>query len=159
MKRFIGTKIIKAKEMNRQEYNDYRGWSLPDDEDGGDTGYLVEYFNNSKPNHADHIGHVSWSPSEQFEEAYKANGEMSFGHAVDLLKIGAKVTRSGWNGSDMFVYYVPSGEFPALTEIAKAEFGATVPYRAYLALRTAQGDVCTWVPSISDVLANDWGIV
>lgn len=33
-----------------------------------------------------------------------------------------------------------------------------VPYRAYLALKTVDNDVATWVPSVSDILAEDWYI-
>jgi hypothetical protein len=31
-----------------------------------------------------------------------------------------------------------------------------VPYRAYIALKTAQEDIATWAPSGSDALAEDW---
>lgn len=82
-----------------------------------------------------------------------------FGAALKFLKRGNKVARSGWNGKDMYVYYVPANSYPALTEIAKKEFGDMVPYRAYLALKTAQNDVATWAPSGSDALAEDWEIV
>ncbi len=42
-KPYIGTKVVHALPMTRQAYNDYREWQLPDDEDGADEGYLVEY--------------------------------------------------------------------------------------------------------------------
>lgn len=45
MKQYIGTKIIKAKLMTRGDYNDYRGWQIPADEDPMDEGYLMEYEN------------------------------------------------------------------------------------------------------------------
>lgn len=61
MKKFIGTKIIEAKEMNRGDYNKYRGWKIPDNEDPKDEGYLVKYSD----------GYESWSPRKQFEEAYR----------------------------------------------------------------------------------------
>ena len=70
MKEYIGTKIINAKPMNRLDYNILRGWELPEDEDGSDGGYLVEYTNGSKPNHKDYVGYISWSPKEQFESSY-----------------------------------------------------------------------------------------
>jgi len=82
----------------------------------------------------------------------------SFGWAVERMKSGAKVARCGWNGSGMFAYYVPANSYPA-------ERGANVhgifkddlvPYRHYLALKTAQDDVATWSPSTSDALATDW---
>ena len=36
MKQHIGVKLINAKPMTRQEYNDFRGWPLPADENGAD---------------------------------------------------------------------------------------------------------------------------
>lgn len=85
-------------------------------------------------------------------------GNASFGSAIEALKQGYKVARSGWNGSGMFAYYVPEASYPAQTGVAKSHFGenAMVPYRAYLALKTAQEDIATWSPSTSDALAEDW---
>ena len=36
MKAYIGTKMINAAPMNRLEYNQFRGWTLPEDENGAD---------------------------------------------------------------------------------------------------------------------------
>ncbi len=71
MKKYIGTKNIKAQSMNRLAYNNYRNWNLPSDENGEDKGYLVEYLDGGEPNHSDHKGYISWCPEEQFENAYK----------------------------------------------------------------------------------------
>ena len=86
---------------------------------------------------------------------------MNFGKALELLKSGMKVARIGWNGIGMFAYLVPAASYLAQTRVAKEHFGdgAMVPYRAYLALKTAQGDIATWAPSCSDVLAEDWVVV
>lgn len=84
---------------------------------------------------------------------------MNFGQALEALKEGQKITRKGWNGQGMFAYYVPPASYPAQTEAAKKTFGDSVPYRAYLALKTAQNDIATWNPSTSDVLAEDWEVV
>lgn len=70
---YIGVKAIKATPMTRKEYNDYRGWDLPSDEDGTDEGYLVEYEQSLETpniNHPDHLGYISWSPKDVFNEAY-----------------------------------------------------------------------------------------
>ena len=83
----------------------------------------------------------------------------NFGDAIAALKDGKKVARAGLNGANQYVYYVPANSYAAQTDAAKAEFGDMVPYRAYLSLKTAQNDVATWVPSVSDVLAEDWIIV
>lgn len=71
MQTFIGVKKIKARPMTRQEYNDYRGWALPADEDGSDDGLLVEYIDGGGQNHPDHEGYISWSPAGPFERAYR----------------------------------------------------------------------------------------
>lgn len=91
---------------------------------------------------------------------YRGDG-MDFGQALDALKEGRRVARAGWNGKGMFAYYVPAASYPVQTGAAKAHFGegALVPYREYLALKTADGDVATWSPSTSDALATDWSIV
>jgi hypothetical protein len=84
---------------------------------------------------------------------------MNIGEAVSHAKLGYRVARKGWNGKGMYVYYVPAASYPAKTEVAKKEFGDMVPYREYLAIKTAQGDVATWSPSGSDTLAEDWEVV
>ena len=71
MKRYIGTKVVTARPMNRADYNNYRGWTLPTNEDGTDEGFLVEYTDGGKPNDPRHEGYISWSPKEQFEGAYR----------------------------------------------------------------------------------------
>ena len=71
MNKYVGTKEVLAKPMTRREYNDYRGWELPSDENPNDEGYLVEYLNGGKPNDARHEGYISWSPVDVFNNAYK----------------------------------------------------------------------------------------
>lgn len=86
--------------------------------------------------------------------------EFDFGSAIYLLKMGKRVMRAGWNGKGMFVYYVPAASYPAdrnsKSTMAGEFVGDMVPYREYLALKTAQNDVSTWAPSVSDALAEDW---
>ena len=67
---YVGTKVIHAVPMTRLEYNIYRGWELPKNENGDDNGYLVEYADGGAPNVAGHTGYVSWSPQGVFEKAY-----------------------------------------------------------------------------------------
>lgn len=111
-------------------------------------------------------GYQSCSPAKAFESGYSPvveseNPYMTFGQALEVLKSGFKVARLGWNGAGQFVYLVPAASYPARTDVAKEHFGADamVPYRAYLALKTTQGDVATWAPSCSDVLTQDWCVV
>ena len=60
MKKYIGCKLLKAEPMTRGAYNEYRGWTIPEDEDPEDPGYFVRYSD----------GYVSWSPKHVFEQSY-----------------------------------------------------------------------------------------
>jgi hypothetical protein len=161
MKRYIGTKLINAKPMTRQAYNDFRGWTLPADENGADEGYLVEYVDGGKGNTDHYAGYVSWSPADVFDRAYRPCEGMTFGQAIEAMKVGQKVARAGWNGKGMFAYYVPANSYPVQTGAAKSHFGegAMVPYNAYMAIKNVNETVSTWVPSVNDVLSDDWRIV
>ncbi|MFC4927873.1 MULTISPECIES: Gp49 family protein [Delftia] len=90
-----------------------------------------------------------------------ADTRLNFGDAIQLLKEGARLARTGWNGRGMFIYLVPAASYPVQTGAAKAHFGAgaMVPYNAYLAIKNVDETVSTWVPSVSDCLAEDWVIV
>ena len=68
--RYVGTKYLTAWPMTRGEYNKYRNWTMPEDENPNDAGYLVEYEKGGAKNHPDHIGYISWSPLDVFEENY-----------------------------------------------------------------------------------------
>lgn len=70
---YIGTKAINAWPTTRGAYNALRGWKLPDNEDGDDEGYLVEYLDQVQdPPHVNGFkGYVSWSPKDVFERSYR----------------------------------------------------------------------------------------
>jgi hypothetical protein len=58
--KYIGVKLIEAEPMTRGEYNDFRGWIIPPNENPADGGYKVVYPD----------GYVSWCPKEQFDVAH-----------------------------------------------------------------------------------------
>jgi hypothetical protein len=161
MKQFIGVKLIHAEPMTRLAYNKLRGWELPADENGDDEGFLVEYMDGGKSNVPGYVGYVSWSPKDVFERAYFPTDGMTFGLAVEAMKMGYKVTREGWNGKGMFLYYVGADYYLAKTDAAKSFYGenSMVPYRAYIAMKTVTNEVVPWVASQSDILETDWMIV
>ena len=161
MDQFIGTKLINAKPMTRQEYNDFRKWVLPNDENGSDDGYLVEYLDGGKPNTTEYAGYVSWSPKEQFENAYRKTNGMSFGLAIEAMRKKQKVARQGWNGKGMFLFLVPGSTFnvsrPPLLGIYPE--GTEIKYCPHIDMKTADGKVVPWLASQTDMLAEDWVIV
>ena len=172
MEKYIGTKEIKAVPMTRGEYNKYRVWEIPADENPEDEGYLVEYLDSPSSNHPNHEGYVSWSPTEVFEKSYKVNGRLSFGQAVDQgLKKGKRITRSGWNGKGMFIFMQVPAEIPmdtvpkmqSLPQSVKDVFiereQKGITYKNQIAMVYPDNTIYGWVASPSDVLEEDWIIL
>ena len=151
MKKYIEVKIIEAVPVTRGDYNRYRGWTISENENPADEGYLVKYSDN----------YESWSPKNVFDEAYRVCDNMTFGLAIEAMKKGKKVARKGWNGNGMFLYYVPVGAYKPCTEIATSlvNENGLVEYGAYIAMKTAQGNVVPWLASQTDMLAEDWVIL
>ena len=150
MKQYIGTKIIQAEPAYRVDGKVLaKSQPVP-------SGYHVE--DGYKVVYPD--GYESWSPKDVFEAAYRETSGMSFGLAIEAAKMGKKIARAGWNGKGMFLYHVPAAAYPPCTEAAKEAFGGSdVPYGAYIAMKTAQGNVVPWLASQTDMLADDWYIV
>lgn len=88
---------------------------------------------------------------------------LNFGQAIELMKQGKKVSRKGWNGKGMFLYYVPASAYPAQRNNKGTLKGMfkddLVPYGAYIAMKTAQDNVIPWLASQTDMLADDWQVV
>lgn len=160
---FCGFKKIIAVPMTRIEYNNYRGWQLPAEEAplADDAGYLVEYLDGGESNHPAHSGYISWSPKSVFDNAYRSSGELSFGHAIELIKQGHRLARKGWNGSGMFVYFVNGSQFVVnrMPLLGIYPEGTEVSYHPHVDMKTAQGDLVPWVASQTDTLADDWYVV
>lgn len=157
MDSYVGTTLAKCKEMTRGEYNQLRGWTVPEDENPDDTGMLVDIFGGKSNNVPGYDGYVQWLPTAEFENIYRRTKGLDFGRTLELLRQGIPMCRAGWNGKGMFIYYVPPGEYPARTGVAKQYYGdKLVPYNEYLAIKNVDGSVSTWVPSINDVFAEDW---
>ena len=95
-----------------------------------------------------------------FDEAYRPTDGLNFGLALEAAKCGEKIARAGWNGKGMFLYYVPENAYPPSTNVARDAFGGeNVPYGAYIAIKTAQGNVVPWLASQTDMLSEDWTVV
>ena len=171
MKRFIGTKMILGKPMTLGDYNLYRGWDIPADEDPNKPGYLVEYPDKDNTNHPHHDGYISWSPAEAFK-AYRPTDGMTFGLAIEAMKKGYMVARVGWNGKNMFVYFV-QGTHPFVYEMRgnaakavelrkKLTNGASSHQNicGHIDMMAADGSIVVgWLASQTDINAEDWMIV
>lgn len=136
---YIGTKIVLA-------------WAAEKD---GQPGYGVKYED----------GYTSWSPKETFEATYRdIEGDtqaLNFGDAVHLLKEGKKLARAGWNGRCMFVFLVAGSTFNVSRAPLLGIFpeGTQINYKPHIDIKNVDGSISTWVPSIGDVMAEDWLVV
>ncbi len=169
MEKYIGVKRVNATPMTREVYsNDLRGWALPSDEAAEDAGYLVEYIDGGKSNHAAYAGYISWIPRDVFERTYRMNGGLTFGDAIEALKAGHRVARQGWNGKDMWLSLTCDGgrevaaeNFWSTHNAAYAESrGGVATVLPAITMKTATGEILIgWLASQSDILASDWVVL
>lgn len=89
------------------------------------------------------------------------NTNLNFGQALENLKEGKKVSRTGWNGKGMYLFLIG-------TDTTKPGIGGwtytngvndNLPLLPFIAMKTADEKVVPWLASQTDVLAEDWGIV
>ncbi|AXF41476.1 hypothetical protein SHAb15599_00116 [Acinetobacter phage SH-Ab 15599] len=67
MKAYVALPVIVQAELcTLGQYNDLRGWTMPEGEDRTAEGYMV--VDASQPSNTDlHVGHVTWVPADKFE--------------------------------------------------------------------------------------------
>lgn len=160
MNTYMGTKIINALPMNRQSYNELRGWTVPADENPEDEGFLVEYQDGGKANHPDFKGYISWSPKDVFERAYRPTSGLTFGAAIEAMKAGKRVARAGWNGKDQFVYMIKGEKLADVLKYGYGEYLGEPTIQAALAIKTTANQIQVgWLASQTDMLAEDWAVV
>lgn len=94
MKKYLGVKLIEAEPMTRGDYNKFKGWTIPENENPDDEGYLVKYSDD----------YISWSPEEPFEKSYlelcsenlkntiTQEDVNDFIETVETIKVGEKTT-------------------------------------------------------------------
>lgn len=157
---YIGTKVVQAMPMTMTEAQKVLGREIKPatvEEDG----YLVEYKD----------GYMSWSPKSVFDVAYRKLGEMDFGKAIEALKSGLAVRRKGWNSNGLFVVkqipsHIEGGIIPKMQSLPQSaknillsRDGAHIDYINQMLIINLDGRADSWVPSSSDVFADDWEVV
>lgn len=80
---------------------------------------------------------------------------MTFEKALEFLKSGGCIGRSGWNGKGMWLmlvkdWHVGSGVVPEL---------AGTPLLPFIGMKTADDKFVPWLASQTDILADDWEII
>ena len=93
---------------------------------------------------------------------------LTFGEAIQALKAGHKVARSGWNGKGMFLSLSCDGTrevaaenfwSPHNAQFAR-ENGGTATVLPSITMKTATGEILMgWLASQTDMLAEDWVVL
>lgn len=160
MSMYIGTKIVKAMPMTMIEAQKVLGREIKPATVELD-GYLVEYKD----------GYMSWSPKSVFDDAYRKLVGMDFGKVIEELKFGLAVRRKGWNGKGMFVVkqfpsHIEGSIIPTMQSlpmsakhILLSRENAHIDYTNQMLIINSDGRADSWVPSVSDIFAEDWEVV
>lgn len=75
---------------------------------------------------------------------------MNFGQAIEALKEGKKVARTGWNGKNMWL---------RLVNPVETDFDYGYENLPFIEMKTADNKLVPWLASQTDILADDWEIV
>lgn len=74
------------------------------------------------------------------------------GRAKNVMLNGLRVARKGWNGKNMYLFYIPVWTY---TDGKQDNF----PNLPFIAMKTATNEVVPWLASQTDILAEDYEIV
>ena len=108
----------------------------------GREGYAITYED----------GYQSWSPKAAFESSYRGIEGLTFGEALEALRIGKKVARKGWNGKGLWL--------ELQTPDAKSKMTLPYIFMSYPAdAPNTPGARVPWLASQTDMLSSDWGLV
>jgi hypothetical protein len=83
--------------------------------------------------------------------------KLNFGEALQAIKSGSKVARSGWNGKGMWIC-LAGGEVinPQRPIGEKLNVEGFLPW---IGMKTVDNTFVPWLASQTDILAEDWEIV
>lgn len=96
---------------------------------------------------------------------------MSFGIAIEALKFGLAIRRKGWNGKGLIVFkqvpaHITEEIIPKMQSLPQSAKDLILKGKGFidytsqcLIYNENTGRADSWVPSISDVFAEDWEIV
>ena len=95
---------------------------------------------------------------------------MGIGGAVNALKLGLAVRRKGWNGKGLFVVkqipsHITSDIIPKMQSLPQSAKNILmsrknphIDYTNQMLIINPDGRADSWVPSVSDIFADDWEI-
>lgn len=166
-KKYIGVKLVQSIPLSKGEALNEHLIRLPKDENGLTIGVSNSEHSSMYKEYGYKViyedGYVSWSPKNVFEKAYRIIDGLTFGLAIESVKLGKKLARMEWNGKDMYIQLqagrtlgVPlDGDIP----------GNMFPFIAMKVSGNSKQlgkdciDLVPWVASQTDILAEDWYVI
>lgn len=105
-----------------------------------------------------------YSDDAQPSRAMRGKKQMDFSKALELMKLGARVARAGWNGKDMWICLGDGGVTEAekfwnthTKAFAEKQPGQRAEVLPYFVMKTADDKILMgWLASQTDLLAEDW---
>lgn len=122
----------------------------------------LSFFRRSVPSEGDYFvlyqdGYQSHSPATAFAESCKLAGlldsQMDFGGALNALRAGKRVARSGGNGKGMWLLLIPASHWETTRMLEELD---GLPW---IGMKTADNKFVPWLASQTDMLAEDWCVV
>lgn len=90
------------------------------------------------------------------QDSRKDRDKMTFSEALELLKQGCRVARTGWNGKGMYLFLSP----PVGCQAYKRFTGKSInDLQPFIVMRAADGTLVPWLASQTDMLVEDWIMV
>jgi hypothetical protein len=89
-------------------------------------------------------------------------GFMDFGEAIRAMKDGHSVSRSGWNGKEMYIYIQKGSVITKdkARNLHLAGIDGEIVINSHVDMKAADGSIVIgWLASQTDMLAEDWMIV
>lgn len=85
---------------------------------------------------------------------------MNFGKALEALKNGKRVARTGWNGKGMFLFLADDIEIHTQADLSCVSHLQGDLVNPSIVMKTADDHFCVgWLASQTDLLSEDWVVL
>ena len=129
MKKYIGTKLVKAEPMTKGEASEkhlLKSGIVITDEDASQEGYVVEYED----------GYTSWSPKDVFEKSYRIAETFQDRLHIEEQELNDKIIKLN--------HFMQGAEFAMLSEnqvnLMREQYRLMTAYQSILKSRIADGE-------------------
>lgn len=143
--------VCSAVPMTRGEYNAYRGWSMPPDEQPDEPGYLRSL--------AEDPSYATWTPKHIFDKSFKSLSDgVSYGVAVDLLlsQKGTEIRHTSWHPQE-FVMLVDSSKIQSAMGYGFGEYIGEPAFLGSLCKHTSNNElILGWTPTYLEMIKGAW---